>query len=1267
MNHSYQTKQPIVELETTCPFCHSLLSKMTQNSAMRCLTKSCRYNQFVIGNRIVHASRPELGIGKIYDLRKVKKGDKKNSKDWLFTQFRTNQQHSAEISSHDDKVKPTNFFYRYYANFSGYFDTPLFQYEFSHQIWKIGQKLKIQKTVGTIVGQDFHDSSGLLYYQVISDEGRSIRVCETEIDGTVDSPVDEFLKKNLSDPSTFLLKMWSHQINNLYSSNQLKVITNARLTLMPHQISVAAHLLDQGYARYILADEVGLGKTIEAGIYIKEMMARKLAKRILIVSPASIITQWEFEMENKFNLHFSRLSSKILKKSIINYQTGNLLHQKTGHELKLCSVTMQYARLERCAEILSKIEWDIVIFDEAHHLRRYLENKKTERYRTTLAYELAESLSARTKSLLLLTATPIQLHSFDLFSLIQLLNRFEFPNFDAFENERYKMRLLNLVVKNLYIFTRLNTYERNALIPQIQTFEPSLSESYLDSKLGTKSFRKELIHSLEKHHFLSRYVIRNRRRKVFPDQKIHRIPQIVEVELTQRELDTYNKIHQYLAKIYSENFTSGPAGMGFVMVILQKLLTSSVPAVLNTMRKRIRYLKENKDILEKLSMEQEQSREFTADESSLDVEYGLEEYDLEDRLVYHQRKKKMIKKKVKTLNINDHIKILSEFVQDLEHLSVDSKASRLLALIDEIYRYEPKAKILIFTQFKQTLFYLAQLVRDKGIQVAEFHGDLNENQKTSAVQEFRHQIPIMFSTEIGGEGRNFQFCHNIINYDLPWNPMRLEQRIGRLDRIGQTHNVHIYNFFIRDTVESSIVNAILDRIHLFEQSIGTLEPILGSLEEKIADLVLHESEDPLKFRLEDVITKTDRKMDEVYDQLEDFILDRRSFQSFNLDQEISTISAISDLDLYNYLKFLEKSLRTSTEIKEKYPDLAFKMNLLDISGEMGIFQFQSSEKFRQILQLPDRSYEGTFRLDLAQKQEEHDFFALGHPLLMEIASWASKDSFGGFSTILPINRQKWAANFLKPAAARLKEDEISLFKSILKNQDRLFLFYFEVEFIGVLVEKHVFPIIVTPDGRILKSPSAPFHWIHSLQGILDDSYLSGKNKKIVFDQTTDSHIVNIDDDISISVDQIHATVKRAQRELRSLIQHRAQQLIQLNKKQYIREVQKTKTTVDYQKKYAQVQLENARLSLRAKKMKLPSERQIANVSAIQDPHKKQARLQDFAKREQDVQYYQNEVRRWNEILESISFDLPAKLTRLEKFRKLWIDANILGFAILDLK
>ena len=1121
----------------------------------------------------------------------------------------------------------------YIVKFNTYIEKPQFRSQIQPYIYPPQTKIKYsQNRVGTIIAAKGKNESNHEMYEILTLEGKQIRVSEREIVEEIKDPLSAFVVSETIPQNIFLLKLWARQFQNLYQSNTLKIISNSRLILMPHQLSVATQLLNQGgNARYILSDEVGLGKTIEAGIYIKEMISRKMARRILIIPPAALSEQWEFEMRNKFHLKFTKIDSNILNQSKISINSGNLKNTKTNEEYELCLINLQYARFSRVADQISQIRWDIVIFDEAHHCRRYLENQKTRKYRSTLAYKLAEKLSKNTQSLLLLTATPIQLHSFDLFSLIALLNPYLYQNFEDFEYDRMRLSQHNLIIKNILNYTRLSVFESQGIIHQIMSLNLGYtSETVVEELVKDRTKRLTIIEKIVDNHFLSKYVIRNRRRKVFPESKIRRIAKIINVTLTEKELAIYNKIHLYLANIYSENYSSAPKGMGFVIVILQKLLTSSNAAIIKTLTKRIHYLEENKDLLLSLR-EEEKALEFYEDESSLDYSMGLDELDFEDRMVVKKRKRKMQPKNEKTLDINEHITVLKDFLTDLKSLDIDTKVEELVKVVQRILREDPTEKIIIFTQFKQTLFFIANKL--KNTKVEEFHGDLTEKQKIDAVERFRDESNILLSTEIGGEGRNFQFCHIIINYDLPWNPMRLEQRIGRVDRIGQTKNVLIYNFFTEGTVESNIIRAIDERIHIFEESIGALEPILGNLEKSVKDVILKRSAIPTKFVLDELITKTTEKVESVEAQLEDMILDKKSFQYTNLSKNILKNIPLSSIDLITFLKLLHHESHD------------FTMKTLPHHKDNGMWQLSYSSDLRKKLRLTKKTYIGTFDLDLAIKYEEHDFFALGNENINQILSYIQKENPNSLSSHINLDKNKIQQLFKPPNAARLSSEENIALKSCLEENKQMYLFIFEIQYIGILMEKQLVFIFISEDGTILPSFNKIFARPHNLQLV---TYRGKENYNR--NQNTQSK------------DQLQDFYKSALHYTKSTIQNKANKIAERNRKEYKFKLKQTKKLGRLKKQYFKAQISELSLEIKAKILKRPTEKQKENIKELPDGMKKKKRLQYVENLENEIKRLENEKSKIYHNLEELSFDVPSTIKRLKHYKQLKIDAEFIAIA-----
>ncbi|MFC4320691.1 DEAD/DEAH box helicase [Litchfieldia salsa] len=485
----------------------------------------------------------------------------------------------------------------------------------------------------------------------------------------------------------------------------------AHLTPLPHQLEVAKQVVEKMNGKAILADEVGLGKTIEAGLILKEYMIRGLVKKVLILVPASLVSQWALELQQKFYIP--------------------AVEQKKSYVWEQCDVvvsSIDTAKRSPHREIVLEQDYDMIIIDEAHKLK----NNKTKNY------EFAQTL--KKKFCLLLTATPIQNRIEEIFNLVSLLKPGHLGNLDYF-NEQYGKKKAR-----------------------------SLQE---DEHL------KELVNKV---------MIRNRRSDTgieWTKRKVETVP----IVFTEQERELYDAISSY------KNGTGITSS--FAIMTLQREACSSREAVFFTLKKM---LEKNTD----------------------------EEVNVPEDMVMHLMKK-------------------------VEQVQSNSKAEKALELIKQI-----DGKVIIFTEYRATQMYLQWFLQQNGISSVPFRGGFKRGKKDWMKQLFQNNAQVLIATEAGGEGINLQFCNHLINYDLPWNPMRLEQRIGRIHRLGQEHDVKIYNFSTANTVEEHILKLLYEKINLFERVVGQLDDILtrldiGNLEEHVQDILLHsKSEGEMKIKMDNL-------------------------------------------------------------------------------------------------------------------------------------------------------------------------------------------------------------------------------------------------------------------------------------------------------------------------------------------------------------------------------------------------------------------------------
>lgn len=455
------------------------------------------------------------------------------------------------------------------------------------------------------------------------------------------------------------------------------------MTFLPHQLDATRTVMEEMNGRAILADEVGLGKTIEAGLILKEYMIRGLVKNVLLLVPASLVTQWTKELNDKFNIPITPYRKNYAWDEYPFYVTSIDLAKRANHR-----------------QALQAIDFDMVIIDEAHKLK----NNKT------LNYSFAQSL--KKKYCLLLTATPVQNKVMEVFNLVSILKPGYLGNQQQFMKQYGK---------------------------------------------STKDMQDVYLQKL-----IQKVMVRNRRKDTVLDdikRKVHHIW----LEFSLEEQAVYNQLDQSLI---------GASPLSKIM-----------------------YLKELCSSREACYLSLEKSAHPP--------------------------------------------KVILQAIASLPH---HTKALKLVELIKEI----GNKKVIVFTEYRATQFYLQWLLNEHAITSLAFSGGMRRSRKDWIKQLFEHQAQVLIATEAGGEGINLQFCHHLINYDLPWNPMRLEQRIGRIHRFGQNENVHIYHFALKQTMEEQIMNLLYEKLAVFENVIGELDHILAKLninnmEEEIQSIVAESS------------------------------------------------------------------------------------------------------------------------------------------------------------------------------------------------------------------------------------------------------------------------------------------------------------------------------------------------------------------------------------------------------------------------------------------
>nr|WP_313731955.1 SNF2-related protein [Cohnella nanjingensis] len=486
------------------------------------------------------------------------------------------------------------------------------------------------------------------------------------------------------------------RVTDFHELQCMRLLPN--LTPLPHQTETALRVLHVMRGRAILADEVGLGKTIEAGLVLKEYLVRGLVKRVLILVPASLVLQWVRELNSKFGIPATAQKKE--------YHWNN----------DIVVASMDTAKREPHRSSLLDAEYDMLIIDEAHKLK----NKRTGNY------QFVNDL--RKKYCLLLTATPVQNDLNELYNLITLLKPGQLGGEGDFASN--------------YVADR-----------RIAKNEDKLQEA------------------------LGQVMIRNRRTDggvEFTKRFVTNVP----LRLSPEEMALYEAVTKYVRE--HAKAERGDLASMLSLVTLQREVCSSRDAVFLTL---INLFKK------------------TAEDSPLRAR-------------------------------------IWELVEFIKQIKANTKAEKTMELINRI-----QDKTIVFTEYRATQEYLIRFFKEHDLAAVPYRGGMNRGKKDWMMDLFKRRAQVMVATEAGGEGINLQFAHNIINFDLPWNPMRVEQRIGRVHRLGQTEDVQIYNLCTYGTIEEHIVHLLHEKINMFEMVIGELDEIVERMER----------EEPLERRLAQIM------------------------------------------------------------------------------------------------------------------------------------------------------------------------------------------------------------------------------------------------------------------------------------------------------------------------------------------------------------------------------------------------------------------------------
>lgn len=537
------------------------------------------------------------------------------------------------------------------------------------------------------------------------------------------------------------------KVADALDENTLLAPIESAVIPLPHQILALLKAVSSDRVRLLLADEVGLGKTIEAGLIVKELKLRGLIRRVLVVAPKGLVSQWAAEMRTHFGEEFRLLLPsdfpafrrvagqdnvwKMYDQIICPMDAVKPIDSRRGWSKEQLA---EYNR-DRFEDLLAA-NWDLIVIDEAHRMGGMTDQ--------VARFRLGQGLAEAAPYLLLLTATPHQGKTDAFHRLISLLDKTAFPDPGSVSRERLEPYLVR-------------TEKRKAIDAQ-----------------GNPLFKPRRT-QLEPVHWNDRHVL-------------------------QRQL--YEAISEYVRIGYNQAIREKKNYVGFLLILMQRLVTSSTRAIRTTLERR----------LEMLQAPEEQLSLFPP---GFDDEWP--EMDGQEQI------EMLLRMRTKALrNERAEVQLLLDLAKRTEATAADAKAE---ALLDWIYRLQqeesdPDLKVLLFTEFVPSQEMLRDFLTERGFSVACLNGSMDLDARKQVLQAFAGDVRILVSTDAGGEGLNLQFCHVVVNFDIPWNPMRLEQRIGRVDRIGQSHVVRALNLVLEDTVEFRVREVLEEKLAVILREFG---------------------------------------------------------------------------------------------------------------------------------------------------------------------------------------------------------------------------------------------------------------------------------------------------------------------------------------------------------------------------------------------------------------------------------------------------------------
>ncbi len=730
--------------------------------------------------------------------------------------------------------------------------------------------------------------------------------------------LDHRIKDFSGNAESLFLALEAKRIRFAHQFDPFCAVNVSQIDPLPHQIEgVYYYILKQPRIRFLLADDPGAGKTIMAGLVLKELKQRGIIERTLIVVPSHLINQWRRELKEKFGETF-----RVVDRAVMNASWGRHVWQDDSQLI----TSMDFAKQEEVMQSMVDVKWDLVIVDEAHNMAAYRYGQNLVK---TQRYKLGELLSRNSDFLLLITATP---HRGD--------------------PENFRL-LLDLLEPGFFATTYM--------------LEESIRNRDNLSPLFLRRLKEDL---------------RNFDRKpLFPPR--HTIT--IRYYLNDDEKRLYNAVTEYVEKYYRKAIDKDRRSVAFALIILQRRLASSVRAIRRSLERRIKRLRELSEKMEKGEIPKEPRYIY----EELEDESEAERWRIEDEL------SEMLTTAETIYELREELDKLEELVRlayEAEKREIETKLNELRKVIESERLKQTEEKLLIFTEFRDTLEYLVEKLKSWGFSVCYIHGSQQLDERIAAETEFNQTATqIMVSTEAGGAGINLQFrCWLMVNYDIPWNPNRLEQRMGRLHRYLQQNEVHIYNLVSTDTREGKILSTLFDKLKIISKQLGSdrVYDVIGEviLGRSLQDLILEAVTN--KRSMEDILRDFDRiTNEESIRRLKEVMVEGLAIKHVDLTRVIGEMR-------------IAKENRLVPEYIEKFfMKAANKLGLKIEQRSDGLYRIQNvpyeirkvSYKFKLRYGEPYREYSRfSFVKDEAVRKQA-EFIAPGHPLLEALVEKISEN------------------------------------------------------------------------------------------------------------------------------------------------------------------------------------------------------------------------------------------------------------------------------------